>query len=457
MKTVKIALDAFPYEPRLHRVCDYGGMQIFAKLALPLFIDQQGKLTPLAAHSLESNEDGKTLTIRLRKDLRWSNGETVNAEHYAEAFRQICGDPSNRFHSLLSDLAGYVQCAQGDSAALGVQAIDSHCLQLTLRNRNHWFAWLLCQLHLSPWHSDPHLSAGPYTIAQQNLERFVLVNNPYYFQKQENGVGRLEFVNYEGHTNRADSITDYYAGEIDVSCDTVMFFEDFAKHHGQSDFHWNWPPLGMFLSVGILFKELPLALRQNLHAMLDRQSLAAALYNVPRPINGYLDLYEYGASQTPSEPASNITCNIVISYEDFYPNRQVAEMLQQQLARYDVLVQLQENRFGDWSNASHLRLTVQANNKFGPLNFYKSDILRGLFEGADAERIRKLYSLYLQLSDANQSRQVALEIEKMLHGHGLSVPLLAIPSAALIRPGLCADSIYQVGVPILYNANFNVN
>jgi hypothetical protein len=450
MKPIKIALDAFPYEPQLHRVCDYGGLQIFSKLALPLFADVEGVFTPLAARSLNTSEDGKTIDIALREDLLWNNGEAVLAEHYAQAFRSICGDTSNRFQSLLSDLAGYPQCAQGETAALGVVALGPHHLQLRLRNRNHWFAWILCHLQLSPLHSDVNLVSGPYIILQQDSGRFLLGANPHYFQKSVNDVPILEYVNYQGHANRADSIADYYNDLIDVSCDTVMYYDDFAVHQGKSDFRLRWPPLGMFLALGSQFSEIPIAVRRSLNSMVDRKALSAGLCGVPRPIQGYLDLYEFGASPPPRNQITQEACEIVLSYEDFYPNKQVAQMLVQQLAAFGVKGVLQENRFGDWSNTSHLRLAVQANASFGPLNFYKSDILRGYFEGAELERIRKLYSLYMQVPNAIQSRRIAIEIEKTLHTSGLSVPLLAIPSAALIRPNLNPESVYTIGMPVQY-------
>lgn len=446
-KPVRIALDAFPYEQSIHRVCDYGGQQIYSKTALPLFVFRDSALMPLAAADVAVSSDFKSFNVRLRSDLRWSNGEQVFAQQYIDAFLLICCDSTNRYCNLLSDLEAYSIHDQDKGANFGAKAIGWFNIELKLRNPNKWFLHLLCQINLSPLHTNDKLSAGPYYVKTISATRYELAANEYYFVKSKTPATQIMFISYQHYERTAECIDDYLTGEIDVSCDTVMYFHDIPSYLTRGDFRLRWPALGMFLTPGHNFADIPTTVRECLYSLVDRGAIVEALHGIPKPIFGYSDLYSAHVRPYVDAIHPHAPCSLTLSFEDFYPNRIVAEILADQFSMYGITINLIEHEFGDWKTASHLRLSVMAGAGFGPLCFIKSDILKGFLSPEAFGLALKLYSAYLQLPDAYNTK-LAFELEQIIHDHGLSLPLISFPSAALIRSYIDRESIYTVGTTI---------
>ncbi len=447
-KSISLALDIFPYNSDLHSVCDYGGQQIFAKVALPLVSFRKGAFCLLAARSLRFSQDGLCIEMMLKEKIFWSDGTPINAKDYVLAFMKIMMDVSNRYRNLLSDIVGYPDLIEGDPSRVGVSAVNDNTIRFKLRNKNRWFVFILAQLNFSPWHEDRNVSAGPYYIQSNDQVCYVLRRNEFYQVEARSPVECLKLVSYEKAARQVDCIADYFKGDIDVTCNTVLEYGQYEEFSKRSDVFMSWSGLALFLVPGKLFCELPDEFKRSLAFLFDREAIANSLFNVPQPIYDYSSLYGVPRLHLSLSDARFDGLVLSIIYDGFYPNLEVANEIKLQLEQRGAIVTLKEVRFGDWSVESQLRLIVHAAAKFGPLAFYKADLLSGYVDGAAFENMRRLYSIYLQTHDQHLRAKTSLALERAILLQGISVPLVMLPTAALIRPPLCRFSIYDVGVPI---------
>ncbi|WP_287812512.1 ABC transporter substrate-binding protein [Pseudomonas sp.] len=448
LKSIAIAVDALPYQNSIHTVCDYGGQQIFGKCALPLYTYRNSQLVGLAAEHSEFSKDKKKLTVKLRTGLFWSDGSPVVADHYANSFKEIIRSPSNRFSNLLSDIAGYGEYANFQSDDIGIGVPEKLTIVLNLRNGNKWLPSMLSQLNFSPSCGNPELSAGPYCIKHQSSAFVELLKNKWYLSHNPSTVERLTFINYEPYHDRSACIEDYFRGTIDITCDTVMRLEDYKKYSHLHEFHSNLTRLGVFLVPGTSFASLPSQLRQSLFHVFNRQEISDSLLGFAAPLTSYSGLYldEVLRATKDLPPLSQHT--ITILYDEFYPNLTIAKILQKQLKRLGIQAQLKPVGFGDWSAPSDLRLTICPPAIYGPLGFFKNDLFRGYLTSTQLAKAKILYSLYLSGLSPDVEAAAAAGMEEIISNEGLSIPLVTLPTAALVRKNILPSSFYEVGTPV---------
>jgi peptide/nickel transport system substrate-binding protein len=170
------------------------------------------------------SKDGLTVTLKLRHDLRWSDGQPLTADDFVY-WLEVLLDPA----SGAASTAGYDQIAQA-------QAVDPYTLVLKYRQV---FAPYLSYLPLAAprqaWGSIPHkalasmqpvllaprVTSGPFTVEDldtrdpANGPTFTLVPNQYYVSTtlHKSVLDRLVFKAYYD-LNR--ELADYQQGLLDV-------------------------------------------------------------------------------------------------------------------------------------------------------------------------------------------------------------------------------------------------
>ena len=97
--------------------------------------DEEGNPTPNIAESWEISEDQKTYTFKLKKGVKFSNGEELKAEDVAFTYTAIC-DP--KYDGARTDavdkLVGYEEYNKGDAKEVsGIKVIDDYTISFTLK------------------------------------------------------------------------------------------------------------------------------------------------------------------------------------------------------------------------------------------------------------------------------------------------------------------------------------
>jgi oligopeptide transport system substrate-binding protein len=112
-------------------------------------LDEDLNPVPNAAESIETSEDGLTVTFTLRDDLKWTNGDPVVAGDFEYAWKrtvspELGADYAYQFYGIVG-AQDYNSCdpEKDECAALadkmGVKAVDDKTLEVTLTTPQPWF------------------------------------------------------------------------------------------------------------------------------------------------------------------------------------------------------------------------------------------------------------------------------------------------------------------------------
>src|SRR4051812_43214415 len=112
-------------------------------------LDDDLNPVPNAAESFDTSEDGKTVTFKLRDDLKWTNGDPVTAQDFEYSWKrtvspELGADYAYQFYGIVG-AQEYNGCdpKKDDCAALkdkmGVKAVDDKTLEVKLTTPQPWF------------------------------------------------------------------------------------------------------------------------------------------------------------------------------------------------------------------------------------------------------------------------------------------------------------------------------
>ncbi len=177
---------------------------------------------PGVAERWEVSEDGRVYTFHLRADARWSNGDPLTAQDFADSWQRVL-TPSLAadYANLLYVLAGAEAFHKGrttDFSTVGVQTLDTHTLRVTLVRPTPYFLsllqhWMWWPVHLPSIRAqgDPYVRGnawarpdslvgnGPFTLESwRQGERIVVTRNPHYWDADTVRLDAIHFHPFEG-------------------------------------------------------------------------------------------------------------------------------------------------------------------------------------------------------------------------------------------------------------------
>jgi len=248
-----------------------------------------GELIAAAAERWEISEDGRQYDFWLRPDARWSNGETVTAEHFVFSFRRLVSPATAAFYAQALDaIENAADIIAGDKTpdSLGVEAVDEFHLRIRLTNATPYFLGLLTHPSAFPVHPpsiEQHgnafakagnlLSNGAYKLDAWELGSVIhLSRNENYWDNAGTAIDKVHhYVTPEPQVE----LNRYRAGELDIT--TTVPPEAFAAIKDKRPDELRLAPyLGVYYYGLNLtrepFKDNP-KLRQALSMAIDREIL----------------------------------------------------------------------------------------------------------------------------------------------------------------------------------------
>jgi oligopeptide transport system substrate-binding protein len=166
---------------------------------------------PAAARSWVWSPDRLTLTLTLRPDARWSNGDPVKAEDFVRAWLQLLRQ-KGRVSDTLFALRNSVPYSRGtlkEPNAVGVHALDDFTLRVELDHQRASFVVELADPCLSPLHVTSEkvigdhayfgrpsalITNGPFRLVQANYDGFRLETSRFYHERSDVRLAGIQFV-----------------------------------------------------------------------------------------------------------------------------------------------------------------------------------------------------------------------------------------------------------------------
>jgi oligopeptide transport system substrate-binding protein len=173
---------------------------------------------PGVAERWAFSEDGRIVTFHLRRNALWSNGDPVTAEDYVWSWQRAL-DPAmgNQYAYMLYPVKNAEPYATGkisDPAELGVRALDSHTLQVTLNEPTPYFLQLM-----------DHYST--FAVHRATIEKFGLATDRFtQWTREENIVSNGAFKLQDWKLNRRITVekSATYWDAKNVKLNGVVFY-----------------------------------------------------------------------------------------------------------------------------------------------------------------------------------------------------------------------------------------
>ena len=276
-------------------------------------LDSYGRVQPGQAESWDVSADGKEYRFTLRSGLKWSNGDPLTAGDFVYSFRRVV-DPKlgSSYAYLLAPIVNAGPIIDGkikDLSQLGVRALDSRTLEITLNAPTPYFLTLLSHSKFLPVHRPSverygqsftrpgHLvSNGAFTLAAWVPQAWiVLVRNPLYWDAQH---VRLQKVVYLPIEDGETELHMYRAGQIDITAGADPALLGVIHRDFPAELHAAPALIASYLGYNLTrppFKD-NLKLREALALVIDREAISAEILKsgakpayswVPPGISGY--------------------------------------------------------------------------------------------------------------------------------------------------------------------------
>lgn len=222
-------------------------------------LDDKDQLIPAVAKEMpEISEDGKTYTIKLRDDAKWSNDDPVTALDFEYAWKKMI-DPKNGFvySFLVADtILNAEEISDGKKAVedLGVKALDDQTLEVKLKEAKPYFTSVLVFPTFFPQNqtfveklgadygttSENVVYNGPFTVEnwkQTDLSWDLKKNENYW---DHSGV-KSEEIHYEVVKEASTALNLFEDGQLDIATITG----ELAKQNQSNPAYHSYPTATM--------------------------------------------------------------------------------------------------------------------------------------------------------------------------------------------------------------------
>jgi oligopeptide transport system substrate-binding protein len=179
------------------------------------------KPMPGVATSWDISADGTVYTFHLRPDEKWSDGDPLTAQDFVESYKRELspqlGAQLSYLLWLIKNGEAYNKGTLKDFDQVGVHALDTHTLQLTMHDPvPYLFAliysrmWMPVKMSTVKKYGDPYapgnrwtrpgnyVSNGPFQLVEWKANQLIVVRpNPYYWDAKNVWLKEVRFYPIE--------------------------------------------------------------------------------------------------------------------------------------------------------------------------------------------------------------------------------------------------------------------
>ena len=185
------------------------------------------------AEKFEWSADDLSVTITIRDDAKWHDGEAVTTEDLAFTIWANVVDPISTAKGGWDKVVGYEALSNGEATELeGVKVVDDHTITIT---RTEPLAEWMPNFQVLPAHCfegvaaedlsthaywDNPIGSGPYKITSVNCpDGFTMTRNDDYYGKKP-GIKNVTAISIEAAGSDA-AVAAVIAGDVDITTRTV--------------------------------------------------------------------------------------------------------------------------------------------------------------------------------------------------------------------------------------------
>ncbi len=229
-----------PQELDPHIVTGVPEHHIIIALLEGLVLKDPSTLEPIpgVAERWTISEDQLIYTFYLRDEARWSNGDPVTAQDFVwswwRALQPALGNQYAYMYYVIDNAEAYARGELEDFEQVGVKALDSHTLQVTLANPTPYFLQLLDHYSMFPVHrptiekfgspsergsrwtrAGNFVGNGAFVLQTWDLNKQVVVEkSPTYWDRE---TVRLKAIHFYPTENVSTEERMYRAGQLHVT------------------------------------------------------------------------------------------------------------------------------------------------------------------------------------------------------------------------------------------------
>ena len=466
--------------------------------------DANGVLQYDLGESMEKSEDGLTYTFTIKEGLKWSDGESLTAEHFVYGIKRAIGyGPDNAYtkKNLVNFIAGAEEAANAvmdvaDMTNVGVVALDDTTFQVTLSTPCPYFERIFSSNVTSPMRPDFALehdsswsvngtypSSGPMVLESISPEEeAVLVKNENYWDAENVTLEKATFVVM---TDSTAQVNAFRTGDIDIAMSVPSEVATNAEYESNivmpEKYVSNYFVLinsGSKAQVEALKDE---NVRKALALAIDKDTMLNILGSKANVrLDGYIpygfegvdgndfrDEKSYGEFNLEEAKAlmeaAGYNENNHLKFEYLYSNSQfhadVAQILQQMWSQIYVDVELKSIEMGvfyDYVDNGDFTTCRYANNdSTDPLSYFQLFTTDSQIDGCQAitdpvldQMVEEAY----QITDHDEYIAKLHEIEDyFVEEKQYVIPLLTQNSVVLVQDGIEGLWLTVGGSPIVYN------
>ena len=194
-------------------------------------LSPDGRIVPGTAETWSLDDAGTTYTFFIRKNARWSNGDSVTAADFVYAFRRLVTPATaSPYAQMLAQITNAREIIEGIKSpdTLGVVAEDDRTLVVELHTPTPYFLGLLANASTAPVHRksvEEHgrdfvrpgnlISNGAYILKERVVGSHVTVaRNEQYWDNQNTAIDNVSFHHIVDETSE---LQRFRTGELDVT------------------------------------------------------------------------------------------------------------------------------------------------------------------------------------------------------------------------------------------------
>ncbi|PFR48559.1 peptide ABC transporter substrate-binding protein [Bacillus cereus] len=264
-------------------------------------IGKDQKRMPGVAEDVQKLDDGKKYIFKLRKDAKWSNGESVTAKDFVYSWkRAVNPDTKATYSYIMFDIKNAEKIHKKELPAdqLGVKAIDDYTLEVELDNPVPYFVDLTVYPVFYPLNenfvkaqgekfgleANTTLYNGPFVMSDWKHEQsFQFRKNPSYW---DNKTVKIEEINFNIVKNTSTDVNLYETNSIDRAALSSEFVDKFRQ---SSEFHTRKEAGVAYLRFNQSNQYLSNKnLRKAISMSFDRDNIAKVILN-----NGAIGAYGF--------------------------------------------------------------------------------------------------------------------------------------------------------------------